>query len=268
MLLYILHETRYRYQGPSGYGVQQLRLTARTGPGQKVLNWLVSVDGGTVEFSYRDHHDNEVSLVSLPGDQHEMTIRCAGQVETKDLAGMLGRHDGTAPLWYFTRETSWTTPCAGIAQLIAPLQAAPPDSIPTLHALSAAVADAVRYDLTATPLRRTASEVLAAGSGVCQDHAHVFVCAARALGYPARYVSGYLLLDDPVASSAGHAWAEVHVGGLGWVGFDISNQVCPNDRYVRVACGLDGADAAPITGIIRPADPAGELMHVHLQVQQ
>jgi transglutaminase-like putative cysteine protease len=69
------------------------------------------------------------------------------------------------------------------------------------------------------------------------------------MGIPARYVSGYLMMDDRVEQEAAHAWAEAHVDGLGWVGFDVSNRICPDRRYVRVATGRDYRDAAPITGI-------------------
>ncbi len=87
------------------------------------------------------------------------------------------------------------------------------------------------------------------GKGVCQDHAHIFIAAARLLGFPARYVSGYLMLDDRVDQVAGHAWAEAHVDGLGWVSFDPSNGISPDARYVRLALGRDYRDAAPISGI-------------------
>ena len=66
---------------------------------------------------------------------------------------------------------------------------------------------------------------------------------------PARYVSGYLLMDDRIEQEATHAWAEAHVEGLGWVGFDVSNGISPDPRYVRVATGSDYRDAAPVTGI-------------------
>ena len=54
-----------------------------------------------------------------------------------------------------------------------------------------------------------------------------------------------------VAHEAAHAWAEVHVAGLGWVGFDPANRCCPDDRYIRLGSGLDAQDAAPIRGIAR-----------------
>jgi transglutaminase-like putative cysteine protease len=84
---------------------------------------------------------------------------------------------------------------------------------------------------------------------VCQDHAHIFIGAARERGIPARYVSGYLMMNDRIEQEATHAWAEAHIEGLGWVGFDVSNGICPDPRYVRVATGSDYRDAAPVTGI-------------------
>ena len=75
------------------------------------------------------------------------------------------------------------------------------------------------------------------------------VALIRALGIPARYVSGYLMMNDRIDQEASHAWAEAHVEGLGWVGFDISNGISPDERYVRVATGRDYRDAAPVTGM-------------------
>ena len=90
---------------------------------------------------------------------------------------------------------------------------------------------------------------MAEGCGVCQDHAHIFIGAARMLGIPARYVSGYLMMDDRIDQEAGHGWAEAHVAGLGWVAFDVSNGISADARYVRVATGCDYREAAPVTGI-------------------
>jgi len=88
------------------------------------------------------------------------------------------------------------------------------------------------------------------GKGVCQDQAHAAIAMARAVDMPGRYVVGYLHAnEDSAVSQASHAWAELWVDGLGWVGFDISNGISPDQRYVRVATGRDYRDAAPITGI-------------------
>jgi transglutaminase-like putative cysteine protease len=101
---------------------------------------------------------------------------------------------------------------------------------------------------------------------VCQDHAHIFIAAARSMGYPARYVSGYLMMEDRVHQDASHAWAEVHVDPLGWVGFDVSNGISPDTRYVRVATGLDYAEAAPVSGL--RFGNGGEAMSIDIQVAQ
>ena len=101
---------------------------------------------------------------------------------------------------------------------------------------------------------------------MCQDHTHIFIAAARTLAIPARYVTGYLVLGEEGTSEAHHAWAETWVEGLGWVGFDVANRVCPTDRYVRLAAGLDAGYAAPIIGSRRGGET--ETLDVSVTVQQ
>ena len=124
----------------------------------------------------------------------------------------------------------------------------------------------VAYEKGRTDSATPAETALAAGHGVCQDHAHIMIAAVRLLGQPARYVSGYLLMDDVFHQEATHAWCEVWTEGLGWVGFDISNEICPDERYVRVATGRDYREAAPITGL-RQGEGI-ESLDVQVQIQQ
>jgi len=105
----------------------------------------------------------------------------------------------------------------------------------------------VAYDTTASGSDTTAVAAFAARRGVCQDHGHIFIAAARSLEIPARYVTGYLLTDGG-DSVAHHAWAEALVPEIGWVGFDAANGQCPTERYVRLAVGLDAIEAAPVRG--------------------
>ena len=115
-----------------------------------------------------------------------------------------------------------------------------------------AVSDAIAYKPGVTSAHTTAAEALALGEGVCQDHAHAMIALARVKGMPGRYVSGYLFADAAgTAHEAAHAWAEVFVTGLGWVGFDPANRCCPDARYIRLGSGADAQDAAPIRGIAR-----------------
>ena len=93
---------------------------------------------------------------------------------------------------------------------------------------------------------------------------------ARALGLPARYVSGYLhSTADGKPHDAAHAWAEIHVGALGWVGFDAANACCPDDRYVRLGSGYDAEDAAPVRGMAFGFGTESLAVRVHVEeVQQ
>src|SRR5690606_4760518 len=98
-----------------------------------------------------------------------------------------------------------------------------------------------------------------------QDHAHLFIAAARKMRPPARYVSGHLLRSGRDAQEAAHAWAEAWIEDIGWVGIDPAHGVCTGDRYVRVAVGLDYLGAAPVRGAAYGG--GGERLAVRLQVR-
>jgi len=253
MRLAVRHVTRYRFDPPLAHGLQRLRLGPKETHGQKVREWRMQLAGAKVEGSYDDHNANHVTLVSLEAGTAELVITCSGVVDTADQSGILGPHTGKLPLWAFLPQTPLTRPGSRMRALVAGLgagaRAEAGDTLALLHALSAGVLEAVAYEAGHTHAQTSAEEALVAARGVCQDHAHIFIGCARALGVPARYVSGYLMMNDRVEQEAGHAWVEAHVDGLGWVGFDVSNGISPDARYVRVASGRDYAEAAPVTGI-------------------
>jgi transglutaminase-like putative cysteine protease len=265
MRLTIRHCTRYAYESGVGYGLQELRLTPKSGHGQRILDWSVAVDGGRHELDFEDQHHNRVVLIGFDGPGHAITVTCEGVVETEDRSGVIGRHGGFAPLWYFHRETALTRPGPGLRRLARGIDADEP--IARMHALSAAVLEAIAYETGVTVTETVAEEALAQGAGVCQDHAHAFIACARLLGVPARYVSGYLFTDGQTRHAASHGWAEAWLPEIGWLGFDISNGISPDERYVRVATGLDYAEAAPIRGL-RFGGGGAEQLVVDINVMQ
>jgi len=118
-----------------------------------------------------------------------------------------------------------------------------------MHALLTALNREITFDTDPTHAATTAAEAFALRRGVCQDLTHIFIAAARRLGVPARYVSGHFYrIDGVTEQDAGHAWAEIFVDELGWVGFDATNGICTTDAHVRVAVGLDYLGAAPVRG--------------------
>jgi transglutaminase-like putative cysteine protease len=264
VLISIRHVTRFSYAAPVGYAVQSLRLTPASFRGHRVLAWDVRVPGAGPALQFTDGDGNLVHNVTVATQHHGLTIEAGGTVETSDRNGVV---DGLAiapPPRVYLRQTAQTRAVPAIRELAQ--AAVRPDTIGQLHALSAVIRDGVGYVPGTTDAQTTAADALAAGRGVCQDHAHIFIAAARCLGIPARYVTGYLLLEKALPSPAHHAWAEAWVEGLGWVGFDITNGICPTERYVRLATGLDAKAAAPITGSRRGGD--AEQLDVCVLVQQ
>ncbi len=266
MRLAIRHTTRYRFADPIAHGLQRLRLTPKETQGQKILDWTMEYEGAREELTYEDQNHNHVTLVSVLEGAQQVVVTCRGTVQTEDKAGVIGQHAGHLPLWAFLGHTDLTRPGPRIRQLIASVARSDEGMVATLHNLSAAIRDRVGYDVGHTQVDTSAEDACAAGHGVCQDHAQIFVAAARTLEIPARYVSGYLMMDDRIEQEATHAWAEAWVQGLGWVGFDVSNGISPDPRYVRVATGRDYRDAAPVTGISFGA--LTEELSVELAVEQ
>lgn len=268
MRLQIRHHTSYVYERPVPYGLQQARLTPRSSQTQLVQDWTTTVVGGHVEVEFSDHHLNLVSLLGITEDAYRIELISEGSILTSDTNGVDPTQVGFAPLWLYLRTTPLTKAGVRVHELVEGVKAEDlqGNRVAQMHELSAQVGDAVRYEVGTSHAESTAEEVLDSGHGVCQDHAHVFVSAARLLNIPARYVSGYLMMDDQVEQSATHAWAEVWIDGLGWVGFDASNGISPDERYVRVAVGLDYDEAAPIAGLRYGG--GAEHMTVQVQVQQ
>lgn len=263
MRLTITHSTQYLYDQPVTYILQRLRLTPVDGPTQKVRSWSISVDGATTETGYFDQFGNRVELVSAEGTEHLIRIVASGEVETLSSSGVYGTHLGFCPLWLFLRETPRTTAGKRMREMADSISGDEP--LARMHALMNATHGEVAYVTGSTGIETTAEQALEAGRGVCQDHAHIMIGVARLLGIPARYVSGYLLMEGVAEQTATHAWAEMHLPGLGWVGFDAANNICPDERYVRIATGLCYRDAAPVSGM--RIGWAGENLHVAVTVE-
>jgi len=266
MRLVITHSTRYTFDEPVVANLQQVRLTPGPSSTQTISSWDLEIEGGHIEVHFDDQHGNRVHLVRATVGTTGLAINCTGEVQTHSRGGAAARHGDLTPLWLYRRQTALTRPGPAIREIALGFDESIARDVAAVHALSASIRESVSYEIGATTVIATAEEALVAGAGVCQDHAHIFISAARSLGLPARYVSGYLMMDDRVDQDATHAWAEAWVEELGWVGFDISNSISPDERYVHIARGLDYREAAPVAGI--RTGRGGEHLNVGLQVQQ
>lgn len=270
MLLSITHRTTYRYEPRAERVALRMKLFPAATAGQTPRSWSVAVNGEPPQSRITNGFgDDEAIWVTQEGAE-TVEVVAEGVVETEDAAGVLRGWPLTARPAVFLRRTALTEPDEAIRAL-ALTATKGLTGLASAHALSNAVRDAVDYDPTATDSATTAADALKFGAGVCQDHTHLLISAARSLGAAARYVVGYLYVgEEETGVMSGHAethaWAEIWVDGLGWVGFDPTNRVCPTDHYVRLAAGLDAPDAAPLRGAV--SGVPDETLEAEVQVSQ
>jgi transglutaminase-like putative cysteine protease len=247
MRLSVLYNTSYRYSYPARRVIQLLRVTPTTFDGQIVHDWRVDVDVDARLREGRDGFGNITHTLYVDRPVEALKVSVTGRVITEDRAGLVGGLQHELPPPVFKRTTPLTEPDDAIRQFAASLPSG--DGLARLHALNAALHQRLGFDACVTDAETTAVHAFAAGHGVCQDFAHVFIAAARSMDVPARYVSGHLFRRDGAeVQPAAHAWAEAYVDDLGWVAFDPTHGICADDAYIRVATGLDYRDAAPFAG--------------------
>lgn len=251
MKLSISHRTRYRFDQPKRSLIQSLRLWPTDFDGQTVESWSVEIEGHAAERggAFRDGAGDWVETVAMR-NVSDVTIAVGGIIETRDLAGVVrGLREKVPPMAYL-RPTQMTRLSQGLRDLAASAVEGEADPLGRAHALARAVTEAIPYTPGRTVSDTTAAEALELAQGVCQDQTHALIAVARAVEVPGRYVVGYLQSGiDGGEHQASHAWAELWVEGLGWVGFDAANACCPDDRYVRIGSGIDAIGAAPVRGI-------------------
>ena len=266
MRIRISHSIGYAYAEPARHITQILRLTPRDHDGQHVMSWRIepTIDGRL--RMTQDAFGNVVHTFSADGPIAEMAIRVEGLIETVDLAGIVRGVPERVPVDVFRRDTLLTTPDAALREFAEEVTRGDATPLSRMHALMEALHEKMPCIETGQRTGIGAAAAFAAGEGIPQDVAHVFMTCARHLDVPARYVSGYVAQSDALPHANGaNAWAEVHLEDFGWIGFDPANGLCPIDTHVRVAAGLDYADAAPVRGARKGGD--GEALAVRVSAR-
>jgi len=207
-------------------------------------------------------------------DDSEVVLRCNGTVDTRAGAGVAVPHAGFMPLWLFLAPTDMTKPGVRIMALARQVahgsvlaDTAQAQGQAGLMALGEGVRAAMTQRAAGADAPLTAEQALAAGAGTSVEFAQVFVAAARLLGYPARYVAGYRLADAAHDSLAEHSWAEAHVAGEGWVGYDSLLGQLADERYVQLGVGMDHDDALPGLSMAHGSVEAHLSLSVQMQAQ-
>jgi transglutaminase-like putative cysteine protease len=268
MKLEIVHSTRYRYTGPIAETVMEVRLRPMDGNGQRCVDFGLELSHGVKPRTYVDGYGNHVHYFNLVRPHSGLSVISRSTVETG-----LPRDDaqGEELVQDFLRYRSPVREVEGVRELAArhPIDdPGSPEAVErALDMLTMTISREFAYDTTVTNVYSVVDDVLALRAGVCQDFAHLFLAVARAMGVPARYVSGYIHLPKwgEKAVTASHAWAEAWIAGKGWVGFDATHPVRTTPHHVRLAVGRDYTDAAPTRGVY--VGSAGSSMSISVRTR-
>jgi transglutaminase-like putative cysteine protease len=267
MRLNVRYSTQYLYSTPARRIVQLLRVTPESFAGQTVLDWRIDVDCDARLREGRDGYGNVTHMLYVDAPVPSLRVTVTGRVMTEDRAGLVQNLPSDLPPGVFVRVTPLTRAGLPLRELAQALEQQGGTMLEKLHRLTGLIHMKMNFDTGTTDVDTPAEEAFAAGHGVCQDFAHIFIAVARCLNVPARYVSGHLYRrDGAVVQEAAHAWAEAWVEDLGWVAFDPTNGICADDSYIRVACGFDYRDAAPFAGA--RSGGGSETLAVEVQVRQ
>jgi transglutaminase-like putative cysteine protease len=263
----IRHLTRFRYSEPISESIMETRVHPRSDSNQHCLAFSLSVSPRCRVFTYRDHLGNNVQHFDIPGEHTQLVVIAESVVEQQPLPdvprflsldawSMLDQMIDTGDYWEMLLPSTFAVESPALIDLAAKLDVVRRDDpLMLVHEINERLFNYFEYVPRSTRVDSPIDEAILSGRGVCQDFAHTMIALLRHVRIPARYVSGYLYRSredhDRSTPDATHAWVDVLLPHLGWVGFDPTNNLIAHHRHIRTAIGRDYADVPPTHGIFR-----------------
>ena len=263
----IRHLTRYRYSQPISQSIMETRMHPRSDSNQHCLTFSLSVSPRCRVFSYRDHQGNNVQHFDIPGEHTQLGIVAESVIEQQplpDVPHFLSPDAWDAlddlieanDYWEMLLPSKFAVETPAVVLLAKQLGVTRRDDpLMLVHELTRRLFEYFEYVPSHTHVDSPIDEAIVSGKGVCQDFAHTMIALLRHVRIPARYVSGYLYrgreAHDRSTPDATHAWVDVLLPHLGWVGFDPTNNLIAHHRHIRTAVGRDYADVPPTHGVFR-----------------
>ncbi len=274
MILEIQHETRLIYSEPVTESIAEMRMEPASDADQSCRSFHLAVNPSTGVFRYVDGFGNRVHHFNVAPPHLEMRMLAASIVEThprpRDLSASSAKYPldpATLPLEMLdflhlrgpVRHTPRLDPILNLlrpsdGQLLAEL----------VQTVCRYIHDHFIYARHVTLASSPIDDVLSHGKGVCQDFTHLMIAVLRHFAVPTRYVSGYIHRPDKESQS--HAWCEVWLPDLGWIGIDPTNDSLVDERFVKVATGRDFTDVPPNKGLFKGR--ATETIQVRVETRQ
>lgn len=259
--LRITHRTGYRYAEVVEASFNEVRMTPISGEGQLLLSHTLDIHPAAPIQSYADYWGAQVEAFDVHVPHRMLEIVAISTVDTPPLAPYAvgttwaGVHDPVVQ----DRLIEFLVPCEyvddastdpGRAPVVEHVRAEPTPEAAARLAVEI-VRDRITYTAGITDVTTTAAQAWASGHGVCQDFTHTTLSLLRAVGIPARYVSGYLHTEEPALGEPvvgeSHAWVEYWDDG--WHAVDPTNDRAVGAAHVVVARGRDYSDVPPLKGI-------------------
>jgi len=268
----IRHITKYQYSQPIERSMHRLHLRPVYDWKQRVLEYKPALHPDAVGVEYEDAFGNFTSRHESTQSYSEMTISSEATVELLDVDPFAFANLPFRPTfpvswmpWDYKMLSPYLTPIelpeTQLAEIygyaMAFVQRNNDDLMESLFDINLTFFREYTYAPGSTNLLTTPYEVMVNKRGVCQDFANLFICMARLMGLPARYVCGYVYtgrhLDEQwvqKSADATHAWVQLYIPNVGWKGFDPTNGILPSTEHVRLAVGRHYRDTAPVAGTL------------------
>jgi transglutaminase-like putative cysteine protease len=269
VLLAVRHSTRYQYDETVRESVMEVWMQPQKRANQRLISFELELDPAAQLFSYADTFGNAVYHFDIPQPHDRLTIMARSAVETEAPAALPDALDRgewdrlksdfvRGEHFDFLHSHGFAGPTEALGAFIAEKnleELRVRDPLLAMLDLNRAIYEAFAYEAGVTRADSPIDDVLKARRGVCQDFAHVMIAICRGWGIPARYVSGYLFTDrkagDRSDPDATHAWVEVFLPSLRWVGFDPTNNIVATERHIACAVGRDYSDVPPSRGVYK-----------------
>lgn len=286
MFYAIRHFTRFRYTRPVWQSMLEVRMHPRSENAQRCFTFRLSVSPRARIFTFLDYLGNQVHHFDLPSHHRELTVVADALVNVDALPvlpaslpydswGELRRIVEQEDHWQMLVPSHYarSSPAlAALAQELGVAQADGRDPLSVVRDVNDRIHRAFEYVRKSTLVNSPIEDSLGTRQGVCQDFAHIMIAVVRELGIPCRYVSGYLYHDqehhDRTSEGATHAWVEALLPGLGWVGFDPTNDLIAGTRHIRTAIGRDYADVPPTLGTMKGTTETELMVRVRVTPSQ
>jgi transglutaminase-like putative cysteine protease len=277
----IRHLTRFRYKDPVSESIMETRMHPRSDHNQHCLSFSLSVSPRCRVFSYRDQYGNNVQHFDIPGEHDQLVIVAESLVEQQaqvdvpaflspDAWDALDAMVADGDYGEMLLPSTFAQPTPALLEMARKLNVVRRDDpLMVVHELNRSIYEYFEYVPRSTRVDSPIDEAIASHQGVCQDFAHTMIALLRHIGIPARYVSGYLYRSredhDRSTPDVSHAWVEVLLPHLNWVGLDPTNDLIAYNRHIRTAVGRDYADVPPTHGIFRGKTDSELYVAVHVE---